>query len=462
MNDSSSAPEASPQQPKTPSRIRTSMKRVFKWTLSLVLLWWLVSAVVPGVPSPARGGKALFSVFKSISDDLYHAANKNSLEEAAKMVQGEATEHRPESDSGLAGADRLPVERRKRLPSVPVSEDSALRTTMTAISKTPVIRGRVINILLVGIDSRMGTRSARADALHLITVNPDSAVVEIMSIPRDTYCDLGYPDTTTFNIITNARAAGYPGFLKKVQDLTNRGPIKYYIEVGFSQALGVLEMLGYNDPVNTLKFLRTRKSLPAGDIQRSYNQAVFVRQNLLSKFSLFTGATGELILTAGLNFVETNLTREFCKGLIYALEQRGFPDHRPDAVRVRVLPLYKIRLKEMTADSVTVARTIARTKQIVQDDPSPNVNVTALLRRHVASAIEDSSRPGKVISRLKRLSEQHAWLQIQDFRARIGVRDSLLHCLERAYRRQGNNADADRVVDIKRSEDVLIQRQKKN
>jgi len=286
--------------------------------------------------------------------------------------------------------------------------------------------------------------------------------VEIMSIPRDTYCDLGYPDTTTFNIITNARARGYPGFFKRVEELTNRGPIKYYVEVGFSQALGVLEVLGYNDPVNTLKFLRTRKSLPAGDIQRSYNQAVFVRQNLLSRFSLFTGATGELILAAGLNFVSTNLTRDFCKGLIYSLEQRGFPDHRPDAIRVRVLPMYKIRLKEMTADSLTVSRTIARTKQMVQDDPSPHVDVTALLRRHIRAALADSSHPAKVITRLKRLSEQHAWLQIQDFRTRIGVRDTLLNCLEGAYRRRGDDAEADRVVEIRRSEDVLIQRQKRN
>lgn len=446
-----------------PKRFRIFLKRFFVWTLMIIVLWWLASAMIPGLPTPARGGRALLSLFKTVSDDLYQAANKGELEKAARMVQDEASEHRVEVDTAKSGADRLPAERRKRLPAVPVAEDSALRATMSAISKTPVIRGRVINILLVGIDSRLGVRNARGDALHLITVNPDSAVVEIMSIPRDTYCDLGYPDTTSFNIITNARGRGYPSFLKRIEELTNRGPVKYYVEVGFSQALGVLEMLGYNDPVNTLKFLRTRKSLPAGDVQRSYNQAVFIRQNLLSKFSLFTGATGELILTAGLNFVTTNLTREFCKGLIYSLEQRGFPDHRKDAVRVRMLPLYKIRLKEMTADSATVARTIARTKQLVSDeDFGPNIDVTSSLRKHNRAALADSSRPGKVISRLRRLSEQHAWLQIQDYRTRIGVRDTLLNCLERAYRQQGNHADADRVIDIRRAEDVLIQKQKKS
>jgi anionic cell wall polymer biosynthesis LytR-Cps2A-Psr (LCP) family protein len=455
-NDTPPSPEQSTSRPGRLRRFFRALGRAVLWGIIITIIWWAISSVIPGIPTPSIAAKSLFSLMKGVSDKVYYAANEEKLQKAAKEVLQSAEDSRGHTDTVRHGAEALSTARRNRLPAVPLREDSLLRSEMKNISTKPAIGGRVINILLLGIDSRLNVRNARADAIHLFTINPDSAIVEIMSIPRDTYCDLGYPDTTTFNIIANARALGYQGFMKRVGELTNRSNVKYYIEVGFSQAMGVLEILGYKDPVSTLKFLRTRKSLPAGDVQRSHNQATFLRQNLMSKFSLLTGATGDLILTAGLNFVTTNLTKEYCLGLIYALQQRAFPNNRADAVRLRMLPIYKIRLKEMSSDSLTVAQTIQRSKRILGDDESPNVNVAEYLRRANRESIQDSSRPGQVIHRLERLAEQHAWIQIQDSRARAGIRDTLLTLLERAYRKAGKTDKAEQLVANRRSEDVLI------
>ncbi len=456
QNQAGRSPEGNPEKSTKRRPFFRLLKKAFLWSLGILLLWWVLSAIIPGLPTPARAGMALLGLMKDVTDDVYISANKEHLEKAARDVMSEAEETGTEPDAATSDSQRSSADRQRRLPAVPAQEDSALRTTLKAISNAPLIRGRVINILLVGVDSRIGSRSARADAIHLFTVNPDSAVVEITSIPRDMYVDLGYPDTTSFNIIANARAAGYPGFLRRVEEIAKRGPIKYYAEVGFSQAMGVLEMLGYKDPVNTLKFLRTRKGLAAGDVQRSHNQAVFLRQSLMSKFALFTGATGDLILAAGLNFVATNMSKDFCQGLVYAMDQRGFPTHRSDAVRLRMPPTYKIRLKDMAVDSATIARTVARNRQYEEEDV-PRIDVTRHLRRVTREAIADSNRPGQVIFKLNRIAEQHAWIQIRDQRARVGIRDTLLTLLERAYRKVGKTAEADRVVDLRRSEDVLIQ-----
>lgn len=427
-----------------------------KWAVGVLIAWWLLAAIIPGLPRPLEAAKSLFSVAKDVSDDIYTAARREDLEQAAKQVLQSAEQTDRRFDTMTADEDRLPQARRKLLPSIPLKEDSSLRSEMKEISKTNFIGGRVINILLVGIDSRLGVRDARADALHLFTINPDSAVVEIMSIPRDSYCDLGYPDTTSFNIIANARAGGMRSFLRHIEELTNRGPIKYYGEVGFSQALGVLEILGYRDPVNTLKFLRTRKALPGGDIQRSHNQALFLRSNLISKFDLLTGATGDLFLTAGLRFITSNMSKDFCQGLIYMLDQKGFPKHRPDAVRLRMLPRFKIRLKEMVADSLTIARTLERTDRVLGEETSASVDVANRLRKVNRLALADSARPGQVINRLRRFSEQHAWLQIRDQKARTGIRDTMLTCLERAYRRVGKTAEADDVLSQRKAEELLL------
>ena len=300
---------------------------------------------------------------------------------------------------------------------------------------------------------------SRADALHLVSINPDSAVVEFMSIPRDTYVDLGYPDTTHFNIIANAKLPGNGMLMRKVSEISKRGPVNHYIEVGFSQAMGILEILGYREPVKTLQFLRTRRTLPGGDIQRAHNQALFMRQNLIEKFPLLTGGTGDLLLTAGLNFLTTNLTRDFCLGIIYNLEKRGFPDHRPDAVRLRMLPGYNIRLKQMVADSATVNATLDRVRRMHGEGDDPNIDVTSYLRRVNLRAMKDSARPGQVVHRLRRLNEQHAWLQIQDQQTRIGVRDTLTGLLEFALRKLGKTGEADEVRRARDAEDLLIRQQ---
>jgi len=233
--------------------------------------------------------------------------------------------------------------------------------------------------------------------------------------------------------------------------------VRYYAEVGFSQVMGILEILGYKDPVNTLKFLRTRKTLPGGDVQRSHNQAIFIRKNLMDKFSLVTGATGDLILSAGLHFLSTNMTKDFCKGLIYALEKKGFPNHRSDAVRLRMLPIYKLRLKEMSDDSATVASTLRHAQRVLGDDVSYFVDVASYLRKHNRLAMQDSLRPGRVITRLKRWNEQHAWIQIRANKTRIGVRDTLVALLEHAYRMTGKFDEAEKVSAARKAEDLLMQ-----
>ena len=417
--------------------------------------WWILSSIFPGFPSPAPVVHKALHAVKLLSDEVYLWAGEEKLRDAADRVHDEAEEE-IHLDTVRSDTERLSVERRKRLPILRITEDSALRTELRHLSSLPPVGGKLLNILVIGIDSRLSVRDARADALHLFTVNPDSGIVEIMSIPRDTYTDLGYPDTTHFNIIANAKTPNNQLLMRKVSELTKRGQIKYYIEVGFSQAMGILEILGYSDPVSTLQFLRTRRTLAGGDLQRAHNQAVFLRQNLIDKFSLFTGATGDVIISAGLKFVTTNLTRDFCLGLVYSLTQKNFPHHRQDAVRLRMLPIYNIRLRDMIADSLTIYATLDRVQRSLGETETHKRDVTLFLRNVNRRAMADSARPGRVAHRLRRLVEQRAWLQIQDKDTRVGVRDTMTTLLDQALRKLGHMDEADRVVASREAEDLLM------
>lgn len=436
-------------------RFLVRLARVLFWCAVLLTGWWFLSSTVRSIPGPGDAFRATLHLAKDVTDDMYQWAEEDRLEQAADRVRSEAVE-RPRADTMLSDADRLTEERRARLPIRPIESDSALHATLRSISRRPPIGGRLINVLIVGIDSRLSARHARADALHLVTINPDSAVVEIMSIPRDTYSDLGYPDTTTFNIIANAKTTDNRRLMRKVAKIARRGPINYYIEVGFSQAMGIMEILGYRDPVRTLQFLRTRRTLPGGDIQRAHNQALFMRQNLIDKFPLLTGATGDMIITAGLSFLTTNMSKDFCLGLVYNLKTRGFPSHREDAVRLRMPPGNNIRLKEMVADSATIHNTLARVERRIGSN-GDQPDVASYLRRVYTRAMKDSTHPGKIVYRLRRLNEQHAWLQIQDAKARSGIRDTLTALLEYAYLKLGQTENAEAVRSAREAEQLLIQ-----
>ncbi len=455
-SDTENQSQKEPEQEKT-GRTFTLIVRWTFWFIIAIAGWGLLASMLPGLPGPGAGLRAVLRVAKGATDRVYFWATEESLEKAAETVRNAAVEDRSQ-DTMKSDLDRLSAERRALLPMRPILEDSVLQQQLSNISDLPPVRGRLINVLIIGIDSRLSARDARADALHLVTINPDSAVIEFMSIPRDTYVDLGYPDTTSFNIIANAKLPGNGNLMRKVSELAKRGPVNYYVEVGFSQAMGILEILGYKEPVKTLQFLRTRRTLPGGDIQRAHNQAVFMRQNLIDKFPLLTGGTGDLIISSGLNFLTTNMTRDFCLGLIYSLEKKGFPHHRPDAVRLRMLSGSNIRLKQMMADSATVNATIERVQRVHGGD-DPNIDVTSYLRRVYLRAMQDSSRPGQIVHRLRRLNEQHAWLQIQDQNARLGVRDTLTGLLEFALQKLGKTDEADRVRKAREAEDLLIRRQ---
>ena len=130
-----------------------------------------------------------------------------------------------------------------------------------------IFNGRRINIAVIGVDSRLGDHYKHADANHVLSIIIDSSAIEITSIPRDTYADCGYHDSTNQNKITVMYAAkGRDEYLKEIASIADLDKIHYYIEVGFSQSNEILENKLMNEKFilldkkkGSLKELRTLK-----------------------------------------------------------------------------------------------------------------------------------------------------------------------------------------------------------
>lgn len=322
-------------------------------------------------------------------------------------------------------------------------------------SEFPSPSGRVVNVMVTGLDSRLGDPMGHADANHLVRFFLDSGCIEIISIPRDTPHDAGFEDTTGLNKLTNVRAnRGRAAYHVAAAEIAGVSRIDYWVEFGFSQAIGLLELMGYKENASsTLRVLRSRQAYAAGDYQRVYNQGQFIRQIILRAFDQTDNFLGELALRASLALVETNLTYETCDQMLDALRSRGFSDADPSRIWVRLKPALITKLKVYSFDSANVD---AIDHQITQKisrlglDSIP-VNTQTYERRLynlVQKAAADSARSaGSVIRLLRRPYEQRAWLQIPNLSKRKMYRDQICGMLIASYRRVKNPDAAKRIED---------------
>ena len=158
-------------------------------------------------------------------------------------------------------------------------------------------QGKVF-ILVIGNDAREGNPDAsRADAMHIIGINTETRKAGILNFPRDSYVDVPGHGTMKMN---ESLYAGGPKLL--AQTLENETGIRldYWVMTGFVgfqkiiRDLGGVEMnvpyaiddygsgaklkkgLQTLEPGEALAFNRTRKTLPAGDIDRTTNQGKFL------------------------------------------------------------------------------------------------------------------------------------------------------------------------------------------
>ncbi len=332
-----------------------------------------------------------------------------------------------------------------------------------------VYKGRRINIALTGVDSRMGDRYKHADANHVISVLLDSGKIEIISIPRDTPADAGYDDTTGQNKLTIVRAAkGRKAYFEELCRIGNLDKIHFFAELGFSQAMGIIEFLGFSNPHATLQVLRSRTALGGDDYQRVYNQAQFIRQMLFRNFEKLSGPLSDIMIGGGLLLVESDLTVGKIKDIISELKSRNFSNSL-DNISIKIKPSFPAKFKVYDfSDKTTVALLSEKVKQHFKnqnDDEEVAVNSNLDISNKVKNrlnnvlnlAMADTSKsPQKAINRLNVLFEQRAWLQVADKEERKLIRNRFVDIISYSYEKRKDTLKAKQIRNIAVSEDNLF------
>ncbi len=214
--------------------------------------------------------------------------------------------------------------------------------TRTELEKLADSSNRV-NVIAFGLNDML------ADTMMLISFDPDSQHMDILSIPRDTYHHVkGFdaPGYKKMNAVYGMKEVGGVNGMKKYISEFLGIPVDYYVKVDFKAVESVVDVLGgysvkvpfdmdYDDNwakpalhihfkagqqtlsgADTVKFLRFRKnnsgSISEGDIQRIPRQQTFVKSMIEKALSSQLPSVINTIINS--NYVKTDMTIETALG----------------------------------------------------------------------------------------------------------------------------------------------------
>nr|WP_306798695.1 LCP family protein [Oceanobacillus saliphilus] len=185
-----------------------------------------------------------------------------------------------------------------------------------------------LNILLLGVDERSGDRG-RSDTMILLSVNPNTDSMIMLSIPRDTYVNI---PGRGMDKINHAYAFGGTDLSVQTVEENFNLPIHSYARVnmeGFKQGIDALDGVtvtnslafssdGHSFPEGqitlngeqALSYIRMRYEDPRGDMGRNERQrnVITAAMNEAASFSSIT-KVGEILDILGGN-VQTDLDRK--------------------------------------------------------------------------------------------------------------------------------------------------------
>ncbi|MFB8422117.1 LytR family transcriptional regulator [Priestia megaterium] len=207
-----------------------------------------------------------------------------------------------------------------------------------------------ISILLMGVDQR-GADRGRSDSLILMTVNPTTQSVKMVSIPRDTRTEIIGKGTT--DKINHAYAfGGVDMAVKTVENFLNI-PVDYYIKVNMEGFRDIVDAVGGVQVTNTFSFDYGGQSFPKGQLKLNGDDALLYsrmryedpegdfgrqkRQRQIIEAVIEEGASVKsltnygTILNAISDNVKTNLTFDQMKDI-----QQNYKEARHDLEQIQV------------------------------------------------------------------------------------------------------------------------------
>ncbi len=287
-----------------------------------------------------------------------------------------------------------------------------------------------LTILFLGLDGRKGDQKPRCDAIHLITFSPPEDKIIITSVPRGIHVDLENVATPSAYLGNSCHIKGIDFAVAEITRITNITP-DHTILVNFSQALGVLRLLGM-PTTPTLQFLRDRQSYYWGDNQRSHNQALFIKDVIINHTHQ-VASLPLIVKQLAFKMVDTdNLDFETGMLILNWVVKNDFPQS-PDKIELVIKPQPTYKINDVHFEQSNFA-----TESAWQNDQKFQAYQQDLEKylKNLADQGEKYLASGQKESALKLLNtpfSQQFWLQIEDEGLRNQIHFDLLKVYVLSY-----------------------------
>lgn len=196
--------------------------------------------------------------------------------------------------------------------------------------------GNSFNVYISGSDSYTGLYDvSRSDVNIIMTVNPKTKKILLTTIPRDSYVYMpGYGNDK----LTHSGIYGIQTSIDTLENLLET-EINYYAKVNFTSVIDIVDTLGgitvqnpnnfstisgeyfsegdiYLNGNQTLAFVRERKNLPDGDLDRGRNHMRVMNAIIKKLISFETIANYNNVLDSLINSINTNIPSDKITELI--------------------------------------------------------------------------------------------------------------------------------------------------
>lgn len=275
------------------------------------------------------------------------------------------------------------------------------------------------NILLLGLDARHGDSRPRCDAIHIFSLSGESDSLIITSIPRGTKVDIPQTSTESAYIANNCHINGIDDTISKIEKISGI-KIDAYVSVGFSEVIGLLRSINL-PTTSTLQYLRNRRYV-IGDYQRSHNQAMFLKDMILTHFEQVHNMPSDLrkFLFKSLN---TNLDYDTAENIFEQFYKQKIYQNKDNIILV-TKPERNKYVKDLHLDSDQSQTESPEEKSDFDNYQSDIENYLKELTAKSTNLIK-SGKTTNAYDILKTPYNQNLWWQIEDEKVREDIHFNL-------------------------------------
>ncbi len=220
--------------------------------------------------------------------------------------------------------------------------DARIEAAAKTSSTDPFGDDGIARILVIGLDTRIGSDVSHCDAIQLVEINKILETVRITAVPRGTYAPLppGTAVTSSDYYVSNSCALG--GIAYGITNIERILGTKadYVAFIGFSELMGALRTLRL-PASDTLQWLRHRQGYAIGEPQRARNHSTFIKTMMVRYTPLSITKVDTTLHYLLYRFIRTDMPFSTVQILIQTLSDMNISE-RPEAITLAMRPSYTV------------------------------------------------------------------------------------------------------------------------